>query len=96
MGFFLFALVSDEPEVLFPKYSQTAIPQAAHFFQRVVNLTLFVPTGVPYYIIYLRKLQEMHIFTEGTYFLPLSVFFPECTYLWRWRCTTDRSLIAYA
>ena len=33
---FLFALVSDKPEVFLPKYSQTAIPQAAHF-RRVVN-----------------------------------------------------------
>ena len=33
---FLFALVSDEPEVLPPKYSQTAILHAAHF-RRVVN-----------------------------------------------------------
>ena len=28
---FLFAPVSDEPEVFLPKYSQTAIPHAAHF-----------------------------------------------------------------
>ena len=28
--FFLFALVSDEPEVFLPKYSQTAILHAAH------------------------------------------------------------------
>ena len=33
---FLFALVSDEPEVFLPKYSQTAILHAAHFW-RVVN-----------------------------------------------------------
>ena len=31
-----FALFSDEPEVFFPKYSQTAILHAAHF-RRVVN-----------------------------------------------------------
>ena len=29
--FFLFAPVSDEPRVFLPKYSQTAIPHAAHF-----------------------------------------------------------------
>ena len=33
---FLFLLVSDEPEVFLPKYSQTAIPHAAHF-RRVVE-----------------------------------------------------------
>ena len=30
-GFFLFALFGDEPEVLLPKYSQTAILNAPHF-----------------------------------------------------------------
>ena len=35
--FLLFALFSDEPEVILPKYSQTAILHAAHF-QRVVNV----------------------------------------------------------
>ena len=34
--FLLFALVSDEPEVFLPNYSQTAILQAANF-RRVVN-----------------------------------------------------------
>ena len=34
--FFLFALLSDEPEVFLPKYSQTAILHAVHFW-RVVN-----------------------------------------------------------
>ena len=34
--FFLFALVSDEPEVFLPKYSQTPILHAAHF-RRVVK-----------------------------------------------------------
>ena len=33
---FLFALVSDKPEVFLPKYSQTAILHAAHY-RRVVN-----------------------------------------------------------
>ena len=36
MCFSYFALFSDEPEVFFPKYSQTAILHAAHF-QRVVK-----------------------------------------------------------
>ena len=36
MGFFLFALSSDEPEVFLPKYSHTAILHDAHF-RRVVN-----------------------------------------------------------
>ena len=36
MGFFLFSLSSDEPEVFLPKYSQTVILHAAHF-RRVVN-----------------------------------------------------------
>ena len=35
--FLLFALFNDEPEVFFPKYSQTAIVHAAHF-PRVENL----------------------------------------------------------
>ena len=35
--YFLFALVSDEPEVFLPKYSQTAILHAAHL-QRVVYI----------------------------------------------------------
>ena len=35
-GFLLFALVSAEPEIFHPKYSQTAILHAAHF-RRVVN-----------------------------------------------------------
>ena len=34
--FFLFALVSDEPEVFLPKYSPTTILHAAHFW-RVTN-----------------------------------------------------------
>ena len=34
--YFLFALVSDEPEVFLPEYSHTAILYAAHF-QRVVK-----------------------------------------------------------
>ena len=37
--FFLLAIVSDEPEVFLPKYSQTAILHAAHF-RRVVKLGL--------------------------------------------------------
>ena len=35
--FLLFALLSDEPEVFFPKYCQTAILHAAHFW-KVVNV----------------------------------------------------------
>ena len=35
---FLFALVSDEPEVFLPEYSQSAILHAAHF-QRVVKIS---------------------------------------------------------
>ena len=33
--FSLFALFSDEPEVFLPKYSQMAIPHAAHFWRVV-------------------------------------------------------------
>ena len=39
--FFLFTLVSDEPEVFLPKYSQTAILHAAHF-QGVMNSSYIV------------------------------------------------------
>ena len=35
-AFFLLALISDEPEIFLPKYSQTAILHAADF-RRVVN-----------------------------------------------------------
>ena len=46
----LFALLSDEPEVFLPKYSQMAIPHAAHF-RRVVkmrsNCTLFTHLNSP-------------------------------------------------
>ena len=35
--FFLFAPISDEPEVFLPEYSQTAIRHAAHF-RRVVTI----------------------------------------------------------
>ena len=41
--FFLFALVSDEPEVFLPKYSQTAILHAAHF-RSVVNVHILQST----------------------------------------------------
>ena len=34
---FLFALVSDEPEVFLPKYSQTVILHAAHFRRIVIT-----------------------------------------------------------
>ena len=36
VGFFLFALVSNDPEVFLPNYSQTAVLHAAHF-RRVVK-----------------------------------------------------------
>ena len=39
---FLFAVFSDEPEVFLPKYSQTAILHAAHFW-RVVNDAILTP-----------------------------------------------------
>ena len=43
--FLLFALFNNEPEVFFPKYSQTAILHAAHF-PRVENLLYcFCPVG---------------------------------------------------
>ena len=40
--FFLFALLSDEPEVFLPKYSQTAKLNAAHF-RRVVDIKKHIP-----------------------------------------------------
>ena len=46
--FCLFALVSDEPEVFLPKYSQTAILHAAHFW-RVVNTHTSLEVLAGYY-----------------------------------------------
>ena len=40
---FLFAQLSDKPEVLLPKYSQTAILHAAHFRRVVKHLSLSLP-----------------------------------------------------
>ena len=44
--FFLFALLSDEPEVFLPKYSQRAKLYAAHFW-RVVNISVVSPVHSP-------------------------------------------------
>ena len=37
MCFFLFVLVSEEPEVFLPKYSQTALLHDAHFRRVVIG-----------------------------------------------------------
>ena len=68
MVFFLFVLLSDEPEVFLPKYSQTAILQAAHF-RRVVNHCI---TSM------IVDLGKNGISTERSYLIMVPVFQP-CT-----------------
>ena len=46
--FTLFALLSDEPEVFLPKYSQMAILHDAHFQRALKTETLNAYLGTPY------------------------------------------------
>ena len=71
--FFLFALVSDEPEVFLPKYSHAAILHAAQF------LRVYSKCVQPHYSSLLPRLPMcLGLFVEVIFDTTLSTVYPEC------------------